>query len=393
MSHTEAPEQGANIPTTSRRANVPAPPTRRVISEPNIPVVMPARVADDERFLRWLDYAKEALPANVDIDDGPQPEPAPKAPAKTLAKAPRRGRMEAPTEELKAADKDITDIPEAIVMKGGASRKTGGKNAVKPASLPPARPAEKPNRKGLKNLAGEVPRSTSQKSEKRAVMKKGSHADKGDAPLDTSRFISFDDYTEGQTRIAPLKRGNALDGQRGLQRPKFLDGKLPRSVERGVLHPQPARLVVASLLLLLSKLLLIAVVIVFPTVAIMDAVLAEERHYVKEAFPLLVAFVVIGLMFISVANKARCRVCSCHFFFVRRCHKHKSAHRLPLVGQAGTAALHLLVFKWMRCMYCGTAIRLRGSTGVGKPSKDGTHYVSEGDEGEEGKGAAQSEHR
>ena len=80
---------------------------------------------------------------------------------------------------------------------------------------------------------------------------------------------------------------------------------------------------------------------------------------VAELLPFFLAFIPFGLGFLIVASKARCRVCSCPLFYVRLCRKHQAAHYVPLVGIACSTALHLLFFKWMRCMYCGTAIRLR----------------------------------
>jgi hypothetical protein len=77
------------------------------------------------------------------------------------------------------------------------------------------------------------------------------------------------------------------------------------------------------------------------------------------AIILPVALVVFGLMFVISGNRTRCRICSCHMFYNRRCFKHQKAHRLFGLGHGGSAALHGLLFKWMRCMYCGTAIRLR----------------------------------
>jgi len=303
--------------------------------------------------MRWIEYAKEALP--LDVAD----------------------QIEAESE----ADKNLDDIPAAIVVKRSSGGEKG-KHGKFASAIPPKK--EESSKKPLKNLAGRVPHGGDGVPTKRRVARSGTKGKSAEPkPLDTSKFSSFEDYNDGKTRIAPLQRGSAIDGKRGLEKPKFLDGKLPRSVERGVLHPQPARLVVSAMLLLLARVLLIAVVVVMPIMAFLDSKLPpENRVYIKQSLPLLLVFLIVGVVFITVANKARCRVCSCHFFFTRRCHKHKSSHRLFLFGAAGSAALHLILFKWMRCMYCGTAIRLRGSTGVGKPSKDGSHYGADEDDDE-----------
>jgi hypothetical protein len=75
--------------------------------------------------------------------------------------------------------------------------------------------------------------------------------------------------------------------------------------------------------------------------------------------PVVSVFILLCLIHFISTHQTRCRVCSCQFYRFRRCDKHRLAHRIPLFGYAFGSALHLVLFKWMRCMYCGTAIRLR----------------------------------
>ena len=175
-------------------------------------------------------------------------------------------------------------------------------------------------------------------------------------PLDLSRIVSSEEYNKGKTHALPLSQGKRISGGRDPQRKKFLQGTLSRLVERGVVHPLPVRLVLSAILLLLSKLFLTILVIIFFVLA-----LTGNIRLVTELLPFFLAFIPFGLGFLIVASKARCRVCSCPLFTVRLCRKHQAAHYVPLVGIACSTALHLLFFKWMRCMYCGTAIRIRHS--------------------------------
>ena len=297
------------------------------MSEPkDIPVVQPVVVKDDERFLKWLARAKEAKPS--------------------------LGAEDAASEGEDAPGGDIDNIHEAIIVK----RKGSGGLPAGLASV--AKP-------GLKPVGRDLPGSNL--PERRLAADVEMRGDELPSRLDTSRITTMEDYNEGKTKVEPLKRTITQDGDSGLVRPKNFGGKMSRSVERGVLHPQPVRLVVTAMLLLIAKLLTLAVLITLPVVAIIDG-----RELIPKTVPLLIAFVVFGLLLVSSSNRARCRVCSCHFFYVRRCHKHKSSHKLPLLGRSTSAAIHLLLFKWMRCMYCGTAIRLRGSSGIGKPKKGET---------------------
>jgi hypothetical protein len=60
-------------------------------------------------------------------------------------------------------------------------------------------------------------------------------------------------------------------------------------------------------------------------------------------------------------GRSRCRICSCNLFYSKNCLKNRKAHHIPGIGYVASLSLHLLIFGWFRCMYCGTAIRLRPS--------------------------------
>ena len=229
---------------------------------------------------------------------------------------------------------DIFSIPEAIEIDDKVRSQLENPSSSKLAELPP-------KREGVE-------------IEKEELLKE---------PLDLSRIVSSEEYNKGKTHAVPLSQGKKISGGRDPQRKKFLQGTLSRLVERGVVHPLPVRLVLSAILLLLSKFFLTALVIIFFVLA-----LTGNIRLVTELIPFFLAFIPFGIGFLIVASRARCRVCSCPLFYIRLCRKHQAAHYVPLVGIACSTALHLLFFKWMRCMYCGTAIRLRHR----KPSVSGT---------------------
>ena len=173
--------------------------------------------------------------------------------------------------------------------------------------------------------------------------------------IDKSKLVSLEEYREGKTRVDPLAGGRVRGANNFADKPKFLDGRLPRAVERGVPYPQPGKLAFTGLLVLINRFVLLATVFVLPLALYFDSTFFG----LAVALPILVVFVIIGLMHFSATLRTRCRVCSCQFFRMRRCDKHRLAHNLPLMGYSFATALHLILFKWMRCMYCGTAIRLR----------------------------------
>jgi hypothetical protein len=43
----------------------------------------------------------------------------------------------------------------------------------------------------------------------------------------------------------------------------------------------------------------------------------------------------------------------------KHCLKNRKAHHLPLLGHIGAVALHVMVFKWFNCTFCGTSIRIK----------------------------------
>ena len=177
----------------------------------------------------------------------------------------------------------------------------------------------------------------------------------GRRPMDVSRFQTFDAHRAGDFRVEPLERTPGERRHRGdtVVAPKFLDGELPRSVERGIRYPNPVSVRVAAVFLLVMRLFMLASMISLPLIAF----LAPERMPEYAWIP--ATFVLSSLVFFLSARRCRCRVCSCHLFFVKRCFKNRNAHRLKFLGYAGSAALHVLLFRWMRCMYCGTSIRMR----------------------------------
>lgn len=173
--------------------------------------------------------------------------------------------------------------------------------------------------------------------------------------IDKSKFVSLEEYREGKSRVDPLSGGRVRGANNFGDKPKFLDGRLPRAVERGVPYPQPGKLAFTSLLVLINRFVLLAAIIVLP----LALYFGSAFFGLAVALPIMVVFVIIGLLHFSATLRTRCRVCSCQFFRMRRCDKHRLAHNLPLLGYSFATALHLILFKWMRCMYCGTAIRLK----------------------------------
>jgi len=176
------------------------------------------------------------------------------------------------------------------------------------------------------------------------------------------QFRDFQAYEAGETGVAPLPRKAAEDEDeveaallRARQKP---GGPVPRVVRRGVPHPRPYFLVFCSLIVLISRLLLLAVVVGTPVVLWFAFFVGDVSHLWSFLW-IIAAWVVSGIFYLLFALRARCRVCTNQIFWSKRCFKNSKAHRLPGLGLVGSLALHALIFRWFRCMYCGTAIRLK----------------------------------
>lgn len=184
------------------------------------------------------------------------------------------------------------------------------------------------------------------------------------APSPTTRFSTFEAYQTGNVRATPLSRysidapGDPLAAA-PIERIKAGE-ELGRTVRRGVLHPAPGLLISGAMISLLWRVAALASLVAVPWL------LLEVERPSQHAVPISIAIGILTLLGIAqliVIAKARCRICSCHLFYSRNCVKNRKAHSLPLFGKTASLSLHLLLFQWFRCMYCGTAIKLFAGKG------------------------------
>lgn len=175
-------------------------------------------------------------------------------------------------------------------------------------------------------------------------------------------FNTFDGYQAGQTRVAPLNRFSINAPvepvepaeARPMDRIEATAG-LSRWVQRGVQHPAPGILLLGAVISLLWRMAMLGGIIGLPWLILTSDKASDFRGIALIAGGVLL---VLGLAQLIVLSRARCRICSCHLFYSRTCVKNRKAHHIFGLGYTGSLALHLLIFQWFRCMYCGTAIRL-----------------------------------
>lgn len=185
---------------------------------------------------------------------------------------------------------------------------------------------------------------------------------RGEPPV--SRFNTFQDYQSGQLRVAPLSRFSIDD-------PPDPDAivpmdrvnaneDLPRTVRRGVVHPNPGLLVFGAVVSLLWRLALVGAIIGVPWLLLN---VPRPSEHLTEILTAAGVLTVLGMAQLFVLGRVRCRICTCHLFYSRNTVKNRKAHNIPLFGKTASLSLHLLIFQWFRCMYCGTAIKLWVSKG------------------------------
>lgn len=144
-------------------------------------------------------------------------------------------------------------------------------------------------------------------------------------------------------------------------RPETNKGKKPGSkfYIRGVLHDQPLKVWFGGLFAVLLQISVPLAVIAAPLL-ILSNENPEKFSWVPKwiiAFPIAVP--VLGLLYVLVSARAKCRVCAQRLYVPKHCLKNRKAHHLPLLGHIGALALHVMAFKWFNCTFCGTSIRIK----------------------------------
>lgn len=180
--------------------------------------------------------------------------------------------------------------------------------------------------------------------------------------VDKSSFATFNDYEEGKVKIQPLERGNTGEEEEPEKvriTPQQPEEKISRLVRRGINYPHPIMAFSAALFVLFFRFYMIVMIIGLP-IALIQLGDTFNEYWIPTAI-IIGVFLLLGIINLIIISKVRCRVCSCPMFLSQRCFKNKKAHLINGIGYVASLALHMVIFQWFRCMYCGTAIRVRGA--------------------------------
>lgn len=258
------------------------------------------------------------------------------------------------TTTAEVEEMDLEEIPEAVTVPAGPL----------PWMAPAVRAASEATGIMRSGLDGDGPRQQSEDLENTRRR------------VDPADFPTVEEYNEGRLSVQPLSRESLKDAPPPVEAvlPLADDDNFPRRparirstgeplsrwVRRGVVHPRPLNTWLGAVVSLLWRLGMAAGVVGFTWLLMFSR---DATAHTTKVIVCISGLLVLGCLQLHFGGRCRCRICSCNLFFSKNCLKNRKAHLLHGLGYVGSAALHLLIFGWLRCMYCGTAIRLH-------PSKD-----------------------
>lgn len=165
------------------------------------------------------------------------------------------------------------------------------------------------------------------------------------------------DQREG-AKIEPLKRNADFDIRKTASPELNVGRKLhSRRYIRGVLHPTPGRVKTGGFFAFCS-------IILFPLNFVAGGLvltLFKDWELGHKLWLLAVpaAFIAFGLCYLVISRPVKCRVCGQPLYISKACRRNPKAHHVPLLGYILPTVIHLLIFHWFCCMYCGTSVRLK----------------------------------
>lgn len=181
--------------------------------------------------------------------------------------------------------------------------------------------------------------------------------------IDTSRIKTFEAMGVPTARpFAPIAVNG--DDRIALIRAPLVEtnrGRDPQSrfYIRGVLHSHPVSIGFGALVTLVMSIML-PLGIISALLLLLSAEMPGRFDWVPEwilVFPL--SLPVFGIAYLIWGLQGKCRICTQKIFVPKLCLKNSKAHRIRGLGHVIPVSIHILLFKWFRCPYCGTPVRLK----------------------------------
>jgi hypothetical protein len=181
--------------------------------------------------------------------------------------------------------------------------------------------------------------------------------------LDSSRLKSTDTVTAKSVRKHVSKRKPDEDRVSLIRGPREKTnlGRDPKSrfYIRGVLHNRPISMAFGAVATLVLAVMLPGSII---SAALLLLSEQEPDHFSWVPKWLLVfplGLPVFGFIYLIFGLGGTCRICGQKQFVPKACLKNIKAHHVRGLGHIVPVSVHMLLFKWFRCTYCGTPVRLK----------------------------------
>ncbi len=166
------------------------------------------------------------------------------------------------------------------------------------------------------------------------------------------------------TELGPLPRVSPENDRVALIRTpleKTNRGRNPRSRRyvRGVLHSHPHAMTFGAIVTLVLAVVLPLAILSAGLLLLSDQVPSRFDWVPKWILVFPIALPILGLAYAIWGAGSSCRICGQKLFMPKACLKNLKAHHIPGLGHIVPVCLHILLFRWFRCTFCGTAIRLK----------------------------------
>lgn len=181
--------------------------------------------------------------------------------------------------------------------------------------------------------------------------------------IDTARIKSTDTLAGAAPRASTTKAANDDERVALIRGPRVETnrGRDPQSRRfiRGVLHSHPGSLAFGAVVTLILTLMLPAGIISAGLLLLSDEMPKHFAWVPKWILVFPLSLPVFGLAWLIWGLNGSCRICGQKLFVPRMCLKNSKAHHVPGLGYIIPVCFHMLFFRWFRCTYCGTPVRLK----------------------------------
>lgn len=181
--------------------------------------------------------------------------------------------------------------------------------------------------------------------------------------IDTTRIKSTQEFSNEVPEKVSRQASNDSERVALIRGPleKTNRGRNPHSRRyiRGVLHNGPFFMIIGAWVTLTLFSVLPVAVISAGLLLLSDQIPLHFAWVPKWLLVFPASLPVLGIAYLIWGTGGSCRVCGQKQFVPRVCLKNSKAHQIRGLGYIIPVCLHMILFKWFRCTYCGTPVRLK----------------------------------